>query len=421
MKPFDSDVSKILCSRFGLYFAGLTKDFTLSHLSPGMADYLATDAPEGVSSFRLFPELAERKADIKEALGGGGGFSIPRLARADGAACFDLHVYPLPRKKGTALLVVQDITRKLEADRSLQQAHGEVSLLTEMLRRKEMDLEELEESHGKHLRKLRVIEKSLKESRKVLQSQHDRMTRDLLMAEKVQRELVGFVPPEVAWMRTAHTYRPLEEIGGDFMTLMKMEENSYAVFIGDVTGHGVTAALFIALLKSSILQVFREFGTTPDRLLERLNEILIGNLMGNFVTGIYGILCRESERSARFVFASGGHPPPAVVRTGGSVDFPYGGGMLMGVQSPLCAKAVAVPLYPGDRLFLYTDGLPETRNENGGMIGFEDGLAEMFASSQAPTLDETHARILDYCDRFRSDTPLSDDITILSFEVTGAS
>ncbi|RPI89886.1 MAG: hypothetical protein EHM32_12150, partial [Spirochaetales bacterium] len=303
MKSFDFDVSTILCSRFGLHCAFLVQDFTLSYLSPGLAEYLATDAPEGVSGLRLFPELVGREADIKTALGGIGGFSIPRLVRAAGAACFDLHVYPLQRKKGTALLVVQDITGKLEADRSLQQAHGEVSLLTETLRRKEADLEELEEAHRRHLRKLRIVQESLRESRKVLQSQHDRMTRDLLMAERVQRELVGFVPPEVAWMRTAHTYRPLEEIGGDFMTMMKMEQNSYAVFIGDVTGHGVSAALFIALLKSSILQVFSEFGSTPDRLLERLNEILIGNLMGNFVTGIYGVLCPESDRSARFVFA----------------------------------------------------------------------------------------------------------------------
>ncbi|HSV95446.1 MAG TPA: SpoIIE family protein phosphatase, partial [Spirochaetota bacterium] len=72
-------------------------------------------------------------------------------------------------------------------------------------------------------------------------------------------------------------------------------------------------------------------------------------------------------------------PPPAVVRAGGSVDFPYGGGMVMGVRSPLRTKAVSVPLHVGDRLFLYTDGLPETRNEKGAMMGFDGGLVEMFA------------------------------------------
>lgn len=202
------------------------------------------------------------------------------------------------------------------------------------------------------------------------------------------------------------------------MSLTGMGDGSFAVFIGDVTGHGVTAALFIALLKSSLRQVFRNHGGSPDVLLERLNDTLIGNLNQNYVTCIYGILTRLDRDTVIFRFASGGHPSPAVMRSDGSIQFHRGEGTMLGFRSPIGTRAIAVPLRPGDRLFLYTDGLPESRNDAGGVIGFDEGLKELFAFSRAPTLEETHMRILEYCDRFRGDVPLQDDITVLSFEIT---
>ncbi|MGV7928126.1 MAG: PP2C family protein-serine/threonine phosphatase [Spirochaetota bacterium] len=415
----DPEIITTLCDRFGLHFVYLNGDLTLSDSGENISRTLGREIPDGVSAFMIFPELVGREDDIERVLDGVGELSIANILCANGKVYYDLHIYSLASKTRRALVVLHDVTRELEARRLLQQAGHEVSLLSETLRRKDENLKALNETTLRYINMLHATEESLTRSREELLRRNDRMTRELRMAEKVQRELVEFTPPEVPWLRTAYTYRPLEEVGGDFLALMEMDDGAFAVYVGDVTGHGVTAALFIALLKSSIRQVFRDYGATPDVLLERLNEMLIGNLNENFVTCIYGILSRVDENNARFVFASGGHPSPVVVRSGGAIDFPRGEGMMLGFRSPLRTRTVTVSLHPGDRLFLYTDGLPESGNGAGGMIGFDEGLEEMFAFSRASTLEETHGKILEFCDRFRGDEPLHDDITILSFEITG--
>lgn len=419
MTPPDPEILASLFDRFGLYFINLDENLALKGPAGNVSRILGLEIPDGTNIFNVFPELVGREADLERVLGGNGELSIANVLSANGAAYYDLLVLPLTSKRRCALVVVHDVTGELEARRLLQQAEHEVSLLSEKLRRKDDNLKALNETTLRYINTLHATEESLKKSREELQRGNDRMTRELRMAEKVQRDMVRFSPPDVQWLRAAYTYRPLEEVGGDFMALMEMDNGAFAVYVGDVTGHGVTAALFIALLKSNFRQVFRYYGGTPDVLLERLNEMLMGNLNENFVTCVYGILSRTDRGEATFVFASGGHPSPVVVRAGGSIDFLRAEGMMLGFRSPLKTSAVTVSLRPGDRLYLYTDGLPESGNSRGGMIGFDEGLEEMFAYSRAGTLEETHLRIIEYCDRFRGDEPLHDDITILSFEIAG--
>ena len=414
----DLPIDTNLCDRFGLHFVYLDDRLSLNGPGRGISDFLGVQIPDGILVFDIFPELVGRESDIETVLDGKREFIISGILGSTGRAYYNLHLLPLATNPRRALVVVHDVTQELDARRLLQQAENEVSLLSETLRRKDENLKTLNETTLRYINRLHAMEESLIKSREELQRSNDRMTKELLMAEKVQRELVEFIPPKASWLRTAYTYRPLEEVGGDFMSLTGMGDGSFAVFIGDVTGHGVTAALFIALLKSSLRQVFRNHGGSPDVLLERLNDTLIGNLNQNYVTCIYGILTRLDRDTVIFRFASGGHPSPAVMRSDGSIQFHRGEGTMLGFRSPIGTRAIAVPLRPGDRLFLYTDGLPESRNDAGGVIGFDEGLKELFAFSRAPTLEETHMRILEYCDRFRGDVPLQDDITLLSFEIT---
>ncbi|HNU92379.1 MAG TPA: PP2C family protein-serine/threonine phosphatase [Spirochaetota bacterium] len=416
----DPEILPGLCDRYGIHFIAFDDSFELLGPVPDLSKTLGIDIPESAGLFEVFPELVGRESDLEKILDGTGELSITHILSANGAAYYDLLALPLPNRPRCALLVLHDVTGELEARRLLQQAGHEVSLLSEMLRSKDDNLKALNETTLLYINRLHATEESLMKSREELRRSNERMTRELLMAGKVQRQLVEFDPPGAPWLRTAHTYRPLEEVGGDFMALIEMEDGAFAVCIGDVTGHGVAAALFIALLKSTFRQVLQDYGGSPDVLLERLNDMLIGNLNGNFVTCIYGILAK-TEQGAEFVFASGGHPSPVVVRAGGSIDFLQAEGTMLGFRSPLRTRAVTETLLPGDRLYLYTDGLPESGNSQGGMIGFDEGLEEMFQFSRAGTLEETHGRIIEYCDRFRGEEPLHDDITILSFEIVRTS
>ncbi len=406
-----------LCDRYGVYFVYFNDSLTLEGRAENLSKLLDRDISEGARLLEVFPELVGRENVLDDIIDGRGELSIFNIIAANGAVYYNLLVIPDPSRQRSALLIIHDVTAELKARQLLQQSRNEVSLLSETLRHRDDNLKALNETTLLYINKLHATEESLKKSREELRQSNERMSRELLMAEKVQRQLVEFDPPDVPWLRTEYTYRPLEEVGGDFMGLMKRPGEEFAVFIGDVTGHGVAAALFIALLKSTFRQVFMKHGGTPDVMLEKINSMLLNNLNGNFVTCVYGLLSKKDDGSADFVFASGGHTEPVIVRANGPVEFLQSRGTMLGYMSPMGSSLETANLRPGDRLFLYTDGLPETENPRGKIIGFEEGLEELFEFSRSDTLKEAHGRIIEYCDRFREGEPLHDDLTILSFEI----
>ena len=195
-------------------------------------------------------------------------------------------------------------------------------------------------------------------------------------AQELQRVLVPEELPAVPGYRLSSAYRPAQEVGGDFFQIMPVEGGTLAV-VGDVSGKGLKAAMTVALIVGA-LRTLAETTGDPAKLLEGLNRRLHGRLKGGFAT----CLAVRVEAHGECVAASAGHLAPLL--NGEEVTLP--GALPLGMVAAADYATTRIRMRAGDRLTLYTDGLPEARNAEGELFGFERVRALVAAEPDAETV-----------------------------------
>ncbi|MFZ4775686.1 MAG: PP2C family protein-serine/threonine phosphatase [Terrimicrobiaceae bacterium] len=251
------------------------------------------------------------------------------------------------------------------------------------------------------IEKLRTLEK--------IRAQ-ERVQRDLAIAAEIQSELLSrAIPQRVQGATfTAHN-TPAANVGGDFYGVFARSPEEIFFAIGDVSGKGISAALLMAQTLSAMQFVF---ATTPgpSAALARLNETLFGNIVrGMFITTLVG---RMVTASRRVEIASAGHCLPLLVKADGSasrIETP--GALPLGVLPKVAYRQVSVTLEPGDRIVAYTDGLSESRVENGDSM-FDECLLER-ASGPSPDTAALLGRLVKAELEHRGSGRQLDDLTIL--------
>ena len=207
---------------------------------------------------------------------------------------------------------------------------------------------------------------------------------------------------------------PAKEVGGDFYDFFLVDKNHLALVMADVSGKGVPAALFMVIAKT-LIKNRAQLGESPELVLERVNNQLCENNDAcMFVTvwlGIYELT------TGTLRYANAGHDYPAVMRKGGtyeiireSQDFVLGG--FEGMTYVLHEMHLA----PGDKLFLYTDGIPEATNDSEELFG-EERMVEALNLCLEDTAEQTLHRVKAEVDTFVGEADQFDDMTMLSFEV----
>jgi|GEM_PF-372658 len=264
----------------------------------------------------------------------------------------------------------------------------------------------------------KMLEDELKKSLTILRERNEMMVNDLNTARLIQQALLPEEVPVHPRLKISFRYLPLATIGGDYFNFIHLQEGGLGVFLGDVTGHGVPAALFLSLLKSVTNKIWRQFATIPSSFIDQLNSDLQESMPSYYITAIYGLFQEAGNNGTmRFTFANGGHPGPIILRkadaTAGIID---GRGPLLGAFDKVQYENHTVLLERGDRIFLYTDGLPETMNEKNEILGFDE-LPEWIRKINRPDLDETLDSIIYNINIYRGSNPLSDDIVIIAFEI----
>lgn len=179
----------------------------------------------------------------------------------------------------------------------------------------------------------------------------------------------------------------------------------------------MAAALYTALLKSITDRMYRDYGSDPARYLKEVNSEIVDYILSNFITAVYGIFSEGEDGMLRLRFSNGGHIKPILVRPDGECGYRGKTNMLIGVTDEIDIDINEVILGRGDRVFLVTDGIPETINDRREMIGFEEGLLDLFSRCQGPGLGKTLDLVIDETARFRNGLSQHDDITIIGFEV----
>ena len=204
-----------------------------------------------------------------------------------------------------------------------------------------------------------------------------------------------------------------KEVGGDFYDFYKLSDTTVAFLAADVSGKGIPAAMFMMTAKT-ILKDLAESGMSVNDIFTKANEKLCeNNESGMFVTAWMGIL---DLTTGNMHFANAGHNPPLLKRFDGSFEYlkTRAGFVLAGMEG-IRYRAGEIKLYPGDRLFLYTDGVPEATNTENKLYG-EDRLLDFMNQNADTNAVELLPNLKANIDEFVGEAPQFDDITMLMFD-----
>lgn len=265
-----------------------------------------------------------------------------------------------------------------------------------------------------------TMRKNLKthvEQLRVTTAAKERIESEIHIARSIQMSLVPrtFPPfPERDDIDLFAVLDPARDIGGDFYDFFMEEDDHLCLVVGDVSGKGVPAALFMAVTRT-FLRTIWNVERDPAATLTRLNnELAHDNEPTMFVT----LFCaRIHLPTGRCVYANGGHNPPFLVRGDETVHrLPKVKGTLVGGMEDMVFEEGSVDMNPGDTLFLYTDGVTEAMNPDEVLTG-EDWTIHELEKVRTKTCESLIVEMREALKRYAAGAEQSDDITMLAFRL----
>jgi serine phosphatase RsbU (regulator of sigma subunit) len=243
--------------------------------------------------------------------------------------------------------------------------------------------------------------------------------RELDIARNIQQSILPRVFPPFPGRTDFEmfaTMLPAREVGGDFYDFFLVDPERLAFVIGDVSGKGMPAALFMAVSRT-LLKAVALTGAPPGDCLRRVNSLLcLDNSAEMFVTLFYGIL---STRTGVVEYGNGGHNPPFILRRDGAVEsLARTGDMVLGVMADIPYGAKQVALRAGDGIFLYTDGITEAMDASGTLFS-EPRLRRLLSTVDGAAPEALIRQVVDEVQRYSAGAPQSDDITTLAIRYLG--
>ncbi|MFH1123203.1 MAG: SpoIIE family protein phosphatase [Pseudomonadota bacterium] len=212
------------------------------------------------------------------------------------------------------------------------------------------------------------------------------------------------------------TLEPAKEVGGDLYDFFLMDEDHLCFAVGDVSGKGVPAALFMAIVMTLIKTKASE-SATADTILTRVNQALSSNNPSSmFVTLFLGIL---NIRTGEIEYSNGGHNPPYIIPAGGEIrPVETTHGMALGVMEDFPYQAKKLILQKGDSLFVYTDGVTEAMNAAEELFSSERLERDLTVLKEKP-IQEVVAGIMEKIGIFSQGLEQTDDITMMMLTFSG--
>ncbi|HYI10652.1 MAG TPA: PP2C family protein-serine/threonine phosphatase [Thermoanaerobaculia bacterium] len=249
--------------------------------------------------------------------------------------------------------------------------------------------------------------------------ERERVKAEIDAANRIQAALLPLNAPAFAGASVSSHYRAATEIGGDYFDFLKLGTGQIGIAFGDVSGHGLTSGIVMAMAKSALL-VQVDYDSSPRAVLNMLNEVVIKTAPKRIMmTFFFGVL----DASAQVLcFSSAGHLDPYVYRAGtGKLESLSSWGFPLGVRRREPFREHNVEFSAGDRLVLYSDGLIEAIDDDGNPFGF-DRFEQTIVSSGHGSADEIKKALLNAVKKFTRNRPPEDDQTlvVVAFEELAA-
>lgn len=244
--------------------------------------------------------------------------------------------------------------------------------------------------------------------------EQETLTRELDLAREIQESMLPQQLPEVSGFDVGARMVPARMVGGDFYDMIPLGADKFGIVIGDVSGKGVPAALFMALT-CSLVRAEAERSASPTNVLRNVNRQLLGmNAKGMFVTVLYGVLDRATRE---FSYARAGHDLPLVWSPGGEpLTIPRERGLPLALfpDLPLDAQTLVMP--EDGMMLLYTDGVTEAMDAQGELFGLEQLVSIVFGRPSGPA-QPLCDYLIDILAAYHGSAPQSDDITVVAVRV----
>ena len=238
-----------------------------------------------------------------------------------------------------------------------------------------------------------------------------RIDKELEFAKQIQYSSLPTTFPKSNSFRLFAQMITAKEVGGDFYDFYMLNDSTIAFLVADVSGKGIPAAMFMMRAKT-VIRDLAERGLEPDEIFTIANEKLCeNNDAGMFVTAWLGIL---DTKTGLMKFANAGHNPPLFKRNG--EEFSYmktRSGMLLAGMEGIRYRKNELQLVPGDKLYLYTDGVTEATDNNTELYG-EQRLLDFVNSIENVEPESLCKLIKEDVDKFVGTAPQFDDITMLA-------
>lgn len=279
------------------------------------------------------------------------------------------------------------------------------------------------------LDKIIYQQKELQERNGLLERQLDEIYQDLNNAHKAQTNLL---PKKLTFAKEldfSARFMPSQYVSGDTYNVMRLDEEHVGIYQLDISGHGVAAALFSVSLSQMLNANFSNNNllkkrssappyykiNRPDEVIAQLNKENFFERYEIYFTMIYMVI---NIKTGKLTFSRAGHNPPVILRSNSKIEIPEEGGLPIGWDFARNDPVIEIDLEPGDRVFLYSDGICEARNGKKVWFG-EERLVDVISNNVGSTIDDTLNSVISALSDFTGKVNFEDDVSILGIGYLG--
>jgi serine phosphatase RsbU (regulator of sigma subunit) len=360
--------------------------------------------------------LLEGQIEIIKALG----TANERVLDVDAAGSFIGEMGLInPGSRRTASVRARTPVRALEMTRADFDAllHRQPGLVYQLVRVLSLRLEQHQNRTIRDLQEKNLQLTQAYEQLKAAQAQlieKEKIERELEVARGIQQSMVPRKLARLPGFDFGARMMPARAVGGDFFDFIPLSESTVGIVIGDVSGKGVPAALFMALTSNLLRAEARRAGSVSDALRHVHRQLLEINDAGMFVTLLYGVL---NGATREFHYARAGHELPLLCDARGELlELSYSDGQPLGAIDEILLDEQTVELPSGGTVLFYTDGVTDVLDAQGNQFGIER-LRHALSVHRNASAQALCDALWEMTTTYRTATPQYDDITLVAVQV----
>jgi serine phosphatase RsbU (regulator of sigma subunit) len=241
---------------------------------------------------------------------------------------------------------------------------------------------------------------------------HQRVAQELALAGQIQASFLPDTLPQLPGWQVTATVQPARETSGDFYDAIPLPNGQLAILVGDVADKGVGAALYMALSRTLLRTYAYEYHTRPDYVLQVTNRRILADAQaGLFISVFYGVI---DPYRGTLTYCNAGHNPPLLFRNHGvdKVQRLERTGTVLGIMEDVNWNTASLVVHPGDLLVLYSDGVVDAQDTQGGFFD-EPRLQSIVAESRTLSPLQIRDGVLTAVNQFMGSAPQFDDMTVM--------